>query len=805
MLVAVEPNAGLLAAPKTFLFGAAAVELPDDPSPLKKPPPLAPVDVAPPPNKLVDPEVLDPKAGAPPNAEPVVDVEPPKIEADEVGAAAELPPNTELEELVVLGVDPNTDDPAEDVAAPPNTEPVEAEVAATGAEPNTDPVEAVVAGPDPKIDPEAADPNGDAVLDGAEPKAGVVDEVDGVAPNTEGAPEAEVFPPNTDDPDPPKTELVVADVVGTAGEEAVIVVVPNTEPEGVVVTAVPKTLAVGAALDPKIDPDEAPDEPNIDPVAFAVEVVVVTAPEAATGFPPKTLLDEDVVVVTVVAPPKTEEAEVPDAGGAVPPNTDPAELVLAIDPNMVEADDDDAPPKTDPDEADVIVGAADPKVDPAVVVVVDADPKAVVDGVVGGFEPNTEVVDVGAALTTEVAGLEEALPKAAVLVAVVDGLVVVTVLFTGLAISVDGPEGAIPNTDDPEEEATVDVAPKIDPALLVIVAGAAPPKMPLEVVVEGVEENPKEGVAELVVLVIVPEASLVLVTAVKALIPKDREADVTAAGAVEVVGGFAPKGEEGPPPPPKLKDPNVEVEPEIGFVAETVEAVGFAILIVEATEAIGLIIADVEGAIDPKALLAANPDVPNAFPKVDETAEGAEATAANGGGGFATEAGAEGGAATGVKLLELETGANPELAPDEVNGLEGVAAASKFKDCLTLFCWPLVSAMTKDLIISLLLGVFKCSPLVLDNCGSGFNLVVPFRSKYCLKAVVFSGENPSTTFFISASGLEFVLLFNLVFSNSEADNFSIVSSSLINSSAPLITCRIFKSLICCSNCCKTVF
>ena len=424
-------------------------------------------------------------------------------------------------------------------------------------------------------------------------------------------------------------------------------------------------------LDPKIDPDEAPDEPNIDPAAFAVEVVVVTAPEAATGFPPKTLLDEDVVVVTVVAPPKTEEAEVPDAGGAVPPNTDPAELVLAIDPNMVEADDDDAPPKTDPDEADVIVGAADPKVDPDVVVVVDADPKAVVDGVLGGFEPNTEVADVGAELTTEVAGLEEALPKAAVLVAVVDGLVVVTVLFTGLAISVDVPEGAIPNTDDPEEEPTVDVAPKIDPALLVIVAGAAPPKIPLEVVVEGVEENPKEGVAELVVLVIVPEASLLLVTAVKALIPKDREADVTAAGAVEVVGGFAPKGEEGPPPPPKLKDPNVEVEPVIGFVAETVEAVGFAILIVEATEAIGLIIADVEGAIDPKALLAANPEVPNAFPKVDETAEGAEATAANGGGGFATEAGAEGGAATGVKLLELETGANPELAPDEVNGLEG--------------------------------------------------------------------------------------------------------------------------------------
>ena len=256
--------------------------------------------------------------------------------------------------------------------------------------------------------------------------------------------------------------------------------------------------------------------------------------------------------------------------------------------------------------------------------------------------------------TTEVAGLEEALPKAAVLVAVVDGLVVVTVLFTGLAISVDVPEGAIPNTDDPEEEATVDVAPKIDPALLVIVAGVAPPKIPLEVVVEGVEENPKEGVAELVVLVIVPEASLVLVTAVKALIPKDREADVTAAGAVEVVGGFAPKGS---PPPPKLKDPNVEVEPVIGFVAETVEAVGFAILIVEATEAIGLIITDVEAAIDPKALLAANPDVPNAFPKVDETAEGAEATAANGGGGFATEAGAEGGAATGVKLLELETGA----------------------------------------------------------------------------------------------------------------------------------------------------
>ena len=62
MLVAVEPNAGLLAAPKTFLFGAAAVELPDDPSPLKKPPPLAPVDVAPPPNKP-PPEL----GAAPPN------------------------------------------------------------------------------------------------------------------------------------------------------------------------------------------------------------------------------------------------------------------------------------------------------------------------------------------------------------------------------------------------------------------------------------------------------------------------------------------------------------------------------------------------------------------------------------------------------------------------------------------------------------------------------------------------------------------------------------------------------------------
>ena len=98
MLVAAEPKAVLLA-PKTFLFGAAPDELPDDPSPLKKPPP--PVDdvAPPPPNKLVDPVVLDPKAGAPPNAVPVVDVEPPpKMEADEVGAA-ELPPKTEPDEF----------------------------------------------------------------------------------------------------------------------------------------------------------------------------------------------------------------------------------------------------------------------------------------------------------------------------------------------------------------------------------------------------------------------------------------------------------------------------------------------------------------------------------------------------------------------------------------------------------------------------------------------------------------------------------------------------------------------------------
>ena len=225
-----------------------------------------------------------------------------------------------------------------------------------------------------------------------------------------------------------------------------------------------------------------------------------------------------------------------------------------------------------------------------------------------------------------------------------------------------------------------------------------------------------------------------------------------------------------------------------------------------------MIIADVEDAIEPKALLAANPDVPKAFPMLDETAE--DATAANGGGGFVKGAEeGDGAAATGVKLkdallLELETGANPELVPDEANGFEGAATslASKSKVCLTLFCWPLGSVMTKDLIMSLLLGVFKCSPLVLDNSGSGLSFVVPFRSKYCLKAVVFSGENPSTTFFISAaSGLELILVFNLVFSKSETDNFSIVSSSLINSSAPLITFRIFKSLICCSNCCKTVF
>ena len=232
---------------------------------------------------------------------------------------------------------------------------------------------------------------------------------------------------------------MVTDVV--AIEAAVVVVVPNTEE---VVVAVPKTLAVGVALDPKIDPDEEPDEPNIDPVVLVVDVV-----DAATGFPPKTLVDEAVVdvvaaavVVTVVAPPKIEVVE--DAG-AVPPNTDPAELVLAIDPKMVEADDDDAPPKTDPDETEVVVG-----VDANVVVVVEVDPKANVDV----FEPNTD--DVGAALTTEAAGL-----VTTVLVAVVDGFVAVTVLFTRLAVSVD-------------------VAPKTDPALLVVTA-APPPKTPLGV------------------------------------------------------------------------------------------------------------------------------------------------------------------------------------------------------------------------------------------------------------------------------------------------------------------------------------
>ena len=408
-------------------------------------------------------------------------------------------------------------------------------------------------------------------------------------------------------------------------------------------------------MDPKIGLDEAPNEPNIDPVAFVVEVVVVTAPEAATGFPPKTLLDEDVVVVTVVAPPKIEVVE--DAG-AVPPNTDPAELVLAIDPKMVEADDDDAPPKTDPDETEVVVG-----VDANVVVVVEVDPKANVDV----FEPNTD--DVGAALTTEAAGL-----VTTVLVAVVDGFVAVTVLFTRLAVSVDVPEGVIPNTDDP-----VEVAPKTDPALLVVTT-APPPKIPLE---EVVAENPNEAVAELV-LVIVPELS-VLVT-VRALIPKGKELDVVAGA----VGGFAPKGDadEGLASPPKLKDPKVEVDPVVAFV----EAVGLAILVVEATEAIGLIIADVEDAIEPKALLAANPDVPKAFPMLDETAE--DATAANGGGGFVKGAEeGDGAAATGVKLkdallLELETGANPELVPDEANGFEGAATSltSKSKVCLTLFC-----------------------------------------------------------------------------------------------------------------------
>ena len=803
--MAAEPNAVLLA-PKTFLFGAAPDELPDDPSPLKKPPPPVDEVAPPPPNKLVDPVVLDPKAGAPPNAVPVVDVEPPpNMEADEVGAA-ELPPKTEPDELVVLGVDPNTD-PAEDVAAPPNIDPVEAEVAAgadpktepveaevaAGADPKTEPVEAVVAGLDPKIDPEAvvgAVPNGDAALEGVDPKADAPPNAEPVV-DVEPPPKMEAdevgaaeLPPNTEpdelvvfgvDPNTDPAEdvaaavVLVADVVATAGEAAVVVVVPNSEELEV---AVPKTLAVGVALDPKIDPDEEPDEPNIDPVVLEVDVV-----DAATGFPPKTLVVEAVVdvvaaavVVTVVAPPKIEVVE--DAG-AVPPNTDPAELVLAIDPKMVEADDDDAPPKTDPDETEVVVG-----VDANVVVVVEVDPKANVDV----FEPNTD--DVGAALTTGAAGL-----VTTVLVAVVDGFVVVTVLFIRLAVSVDVPEGVIPNTDDP-----VEVAPKTDPALVVVTA-APPPKIPLE---EVVAENPNEAVAELV-----PELS-VLVT-VRALIPKGKELDVVAGA----VGGFAPKGDadEGLASPPKLKDPKVEVDPVVAFV----EAVGLAILVVEATEAIGLIIADVEDAIEPKALLAgANPDVPKAFPMLDETAE--DATAANGGGGFVKGAEGDGAAATGVKLkdallLELETGANPELVPDEANGFEGATSlASKSKVCLTLFCWPLGSVMTKDLIMSLLLGVFKCSPLVLDNSGSGLSLVVPFRSKYCLKAVVFSGENPSTTFFISAaSGLELILVFNLVFSKSETDNFSIVSSSLINSSAPLITFRIFKSLICCSNCCKTVF
>lgn len=159
-----------------------------------------------------------------------------------------------------------------------------------------------------------------------------------------------------------------------------------------------------------------------------------------------------------------------------------------------------------------------------------------------------------------------------------------------------------------------------------------------------------DGVAELV-LVIVPEPS-VLVT-VRALIPKGREL-------------------EGLPSPPKLKDPNVEVDPVVGFVTETVEAVGLAILVVEDTEAIGLIMADVEDAIEPKALLAINPDVPKAFPMLDETAD--DATAENGGGG-------EGAEGDGVKLkdallLELETGANPELVLDEANGFEGAGVTS---------------------------------------------------------------------------------------------------------------------------------